>query len=97
MQSKTMETDCRKDENRICAVPKEEKLGFCDLCILGAVEAPDDKGENVMQINETQLKQVNTQIGRLIAADNFYGKRLKAAGVEKVETVEDFLKLPFSE
>ena len=50
-----------------------------------------------MQINETQLKQVNTQIGRLIAADNFYGKRLKAAGVDKVETVEDFLNLPFSE
>jgi len=50
-----------------------------------------------MQINETQLKQVNTQIGRLIAADNFYGKRLKEAGVSKVETVEDFLNLPFSE
>lgn len=50
-----------------------------------------------MQINETQLKQVNTQIGRLIAADNFYGKRLMAAGVDKVETVEDFLNLPFSE
>ena len=50
-----------------------------------------------MQINETQLKQVNTQIGRLITADNFYGKRLKAAGVDKVETVEDFLNLPFSE
>ena len=50
-----------------------------------------------MQIREEQLKQVNTQIGRLIEADNFYGKRLKAAGVEKVETVEDFLKLPFSE
>ena len=50
-----------------------------------------------MQINETQLEQVNTQIGRLITADNFYGKRLKAAGVDKVETVEDFLNLPFSE
>ena len=50
-----------------------------------------------MQINEAQLKQVNVQIGRLIAADNFYGKRLKEAGIEKVETVEDFLNLPFSE
>ncbi|MBP5282404.1 MAG: phenylacetate--CoA ligase family protein, partial [Lachnospiraceae bacterium] len=50
-----------------------------------------------MQINETQLKQVNKQIERLIAADNFYGKRLKEAGVDKVETVEDFLNLPFSE
>ena len=29
-----------------------------------------------MQINEKQLAQVNHQIQRLIAADNFYGKRL---------------------
>ncbi|MBO7338555.1 MAG: phenylacetate--CoA ligase [Lachnospiraceae bacterium] len=50
-----------------------------------------------MQINETQLQQVNKQISRLITANNFYGKRLKEAGVEKVETVEDFLNLPFSE
>ncbi len=50
-----------------------------------------------MQINEKQLAQVNNQIKRLIAADNFYGKRLKEAGIGHVESVEDFLNLPFSE
>ena len=50
-----------------------------------------------MQISEKQLEQVNRQIQRLIAADNFYGKRLKEAGVDAVATVEDFLNLPFSE
>ena len=50
-----------------------------------------------MQINEKQLAQVNNQIKRLIAADNFYGKRLKEAGIDHVESVEDFLNLPFSE
>ncbi len=50
-----------------------------------------------MQINEKQLAQVNNQIKRLITADNFYGKRLKEAGIDHVESVEDFLNLPFSE
>ncbi|MBQ1312317.1 MAG: phenylacetate--CoA ligase [Blautia sp.] len=50
-----------------------------------------------MQINEKQLSQVNHQIGRLLAADNFYGRRLKEAGVSHVDTVEEFLNLPFSE
>ena len=50
-----------------------------------------------MRINETQIKQVNTQIGRLIAADNFYGKRLTQAGITGIETAEDFEALPFSE
>ena len=50
-----------------------------------------------MKINETQIKQVNTQIGRLIAANNFYGKRLQEAGISGIETAEDFEALPFSE
>ena len=50
-----------------------------------------------MQINEKQLSQVNNQIRRLIEADNFYGKRLKEAGIDHVDSVEDFLNLPFSE
>ena len=50
-----------------------------------------------MQINEKQLAQVNNQIRRLIEADNFYGKRLKEAGIDHVDSVEDFLNLPFSE
>ncbi len=50
-----------------------------------------------MKINETQLKQVNKQVSRLISADSFYGKRLKEAGIFEVKTTEDFEKLPFSE
>ena len=49
-----------------------------------------------MRINEEQLKQVDRQIKRLVAANNFYGAKLKEAGIESVDTVEDFLKLPFS-
>ena len=50
-----------------------------------------------MQISDLQLEQVNTQIQRLIAADNFYGRRLKEAGIAGVSSVDDFHKLPFSE
>lgn len=50
-----------------------------------------------MQINEKQLEQVNRQIERLIASENFYGKKLKEAGVGKIKTVDDFEKLPFSQ
>ena len=50
-----------------------------------------------MRISETQLQQVNSRIEALIAADNFYGKKLKAAGVSAVSTPEEFEALPFSE
>ena len=50
-----------------------------------------------MQINERQLELVNRQIERLIAADNFYGRRLKQAGITGCDSVEDFVKLPFSQ
>ena len=50
-----------------------------------------------MQINNEQLQQVNRQITRLLEADNFYGKRLKEAGISSVSSPEDFEKLPFSE
>ncbi|MEE0026021.1 MAG: AMP-binding protein, partial [Atopobiaceae bacterium] len=50
-----------------------------------------------MQISDKQLAQVNTQIQRLLAADNFYGRRLREAGITGVNTVEDFQALPFSE
>lgn len=49
-----------------------------------------------MRINEEQLKQVDRQIKRLVAANNFYGAKLKEAGIESVGSEEDFLKLPFS-
>jgi len=50
-----------------------------------------------MKINDTQLAQVNNQIRRLLEADNFYGKKLAAAGITEVKDAEEFAKLPFSE
>ncbi|MBQ3668223.1 MAG: phenylacetate--CoA ligase [Clostridia bacterium] len=50
-----------------------------------------------MEISKLQLEQVNKQIQRLIASNNFYGKKLKEAGVERVESQADFEKLPFSQ
>jgi len=50
-----------------------------------------------MRISDTQIQQVNSRISALIAADNFYGKKLKAAGISSISTPEDFEALPFSE
>ncbi len=50
-----------------------------------------------MEINEKQLEQVDRQIKRVIATNNFYGQRLKEAGIDHVSSIEDFKKLPFSE
>lgn len=50
-----------------------------------------------MKISMEQLQLVNGRIEALIKADNFYGKRLKAAGITGVDNPEDFEKLPFSE
>ncbi|MBQ5356381.1 MAG: phenylacetate--CoA ligase family protein, partial [Clostridia bacterium] len=50
-----------------------------------------------MTISKEQLAQVDVQIKRLIAADNFYGRKLKEIGVDGVSSVEDFEKLPFSQ
>ena len=50
-----------------------------------------------MKISEKQLEQINIQVQRLIASDNFYGKKLKEAGISEVKTEEEFRKLPFSQ
>ena len=50
-----------------------------------------------MRISDSQIELVNGRIKALIAADNFYGKKLKAAGVSSVSTPEEFEALPFSE
>ena len=50
-----------------------------------------------MRISDSQLELVNRQIGALLAADNFYGQKLKAAGVTGVDSPESFEQLPFSE
>ncbi len=50
-----------------------------------------------MQITSKQLELVNDRIEKLISADSFYGKKLKEAGITRVESAEEFSKLPFSE
>ncbi|MDD6429031.1 MAG: phenylacetate--CoA ligase [Lachnospiraceae bacterium] len=50
-----------------------------------------------MEINETQLAMVNDQVKRLESSDNFYGKKLREAGIKEVKSVEEFLALPFSQ
>ncbi len=50
-----------------------------------------------MRINETQLDLVNRQIERLRASNNFYGQRLKEAGITGVSSPEEFEQLPFSQ
>ena len=50
-----------------------------------------------MRISNEQIALVNKQIDALIAADNFYGKKLKEAGVSHVSSQEEFEQLPFSE
>ena len=49
-----------------------------------------------MQISETQLELVNRQIERLRASNNFYGQRLRDAGITGCDSIEDFERLPFS-
>ncbi len=50
-----------------------------------------------MQISKEQLELVNRQIDALRSADNFYGKKLKEAGVSEVRDAKAFEQLPFSE
>lgn len=50
-----------------------------------------------MQISDSQLEMVHTQIQRLVASDNFYGRRLREAGIFGISSSEDFYSLPFSE
>ncbi|MBO4887746.1 MAG: AMP-binding protein, partial [Firmicutes bacterium] len=50
-----------------------------------------------MQISQLQIDLVNKQIQALTKAGSFYGKKLAEAGIERIETAEDFEKLPFSE
>ena len=50
-----------------------------------------------MQISNEQIKLVNKQITALVNAGSFYGKKLAEAGVDRIESQEDFEKLPFSE
>ena len=50
-----------------------------------------------MRINEKQLKLVDQQIKRICASGNYYSKVYSKAGISKVETAEDFEKIPFTD
>ena len=50
-----------------------------------------------MRISAEQLELVNGRIAALVKSGSFYGKRLTAAGIGRVETPEEFEALPFSE
>ena len=50
-----------------------------------------------MEINDEQLVMVNDQVKRLEKSDNFYGKKLREAGIKEVKTIEEFKALPFSQ
>lgn len=49
-----------------------------------------------MKLNDTQMRQVDTQIKRLIQTDSYYGKIYREKGIERIVTQEDFEQLPFS-
>jgi phenylacetate-CoA ligase len=49
-----------------------------------------------MKLNETQIKQVDAQIKRLLKTDSYYGKLYREAGITGCESQEDFEKIPFS-
>ncbi|MBP1562903.1 MAG: phenylacetate--CoA ligase [Oscillospiraceae bacterium] len=50
-----------------------------------------------MQLNETQIEQVDRQVKRLIKSGSYYGEKYKSLGIDGIKSQEDFLKLPFSE
>ncbi|MDO5126859.1 MAG: phenylacetate--CoA ligase [Eubacteriales bacterium] len=50
-----------------------------------------------MEISNIQIEKVNHQIETLVAADSFYGKKLKDAGLMHINNQDEFEKLPFSE
>lgn len=49
-----------------------------------------------MQLNPTQLSQIDAQIKRLIKTDSYYGKIYNDLEITGINSQEDFEKLPFS-
>lgn len=49
-----------------------------------------------MQLNETQLAQVDKQIKRLISGDSYYGRKYKELNITGISSQEEFESLPFS-
>lgn len=49
-----------------------------------------------MNLNDTQIRQVNTQIKRLTQTESYYGKIYRELGITGIGSQEDFEALPFS-
>ena len=49
-----------------------------------------------MKLNDTQLKQIDTQIKRLIKTNSYYGNIYREKDIDSITSQEDFLNLPFS-
>lgn len=49
-----------------------------------------------MQLNQTQLEQVDAQIKRLISSDNYYGNKYRELNITGISSQEEFEALPFS-
>lgn len=50
-----------------------------------------------MKMKETQFQQIKKQLERLAGSSTFYGKKLQGIDISKIQSQEDFEKLPFSE
>ena len=50
-----------------------------------------------MQLNNTQIEQIDRQIKRLLKSGSYYGEKYKSLGIDGIKSQEDFLKLPFSD
>lgn len=49
-----------------------------------------------MQLNKTQIAQVDAQVKRLTGTDSYYGRLYREMGITGIQSQEDFEKLPFS-
>lgn len=50
-----------------------------------------------MKMKEKQFWQIKKQLERLVGSNTFYGKKLQGIDISKIQSQEDFEKLPFSE
>ncbi len=50
-----------------------------------------------MKLNDTQLRQVDAQVKRIIASGSYYADVYRKAGITGVRSQEDFERLPFSD
>ena len=50
-----------------------------------------------MELNDRQIKQIDAQVKRLLASDNYFGRLYREAGITGVSSQEEFEALPFSD